>query len=244
MKDENSLVLKIIAHDLINPLHQMIGFSEILDDLIRNTGSKEMITYSSLMNESSHSLHKLLLSLLHWAENNSNEFVIKNEVFNLNELFDEILLTLKPSIYNKALKCVNLNTKTHMMNSDRNMIMIILRNLLSNSVKFTYKGGFISFESKEESGFHIITIKDNGIGMSETQIQNINSSSVESSIGTNKEMGMGLGYTFITCFLNQLNGKLDIESLKGKGTTVRIQIPRIIIKTTGYSHYLYPGYNG
>jgi len=105
---------------------------------------------------------------------------------------------------------------------DRDMIHTVVRNIISNAIKYTQKGGVITIDQMRNAEKIFLTVKDNGIGMDENRINELNSPKVKSQEGTEGETGTGLGLTLVRDFLKKNKGSLEIISKKGEGTTMKI----------------------
>jgi len=109
---------------------------------------------------------------------------------------------------------------------DADFLGIILRNLLTNAIKYSHPGGLISVSAKKTKGSFVIRIRDEGVGMSKEKISNIFNGKVDSNVGTQAEKGTGLGVTLVKELIERHHGKLDFESKEGKGTTAIVTIPQ------------------
>ncbi len=140
---------------------------------------------------------------------------------------DEKILHLKMSAENKEIKLFHTISHSVSVNADINMLKTILRNLISNSIKFTEKEGSVYIKSKNSRDFTEISVTDTGVGMTEIQIENLfKIENQASTIGTNNENGSGLGLILCKEFIEKHDGKISVNSKNGEGTTFMFSIPR------------------
>jgi PAS domain S-box-containing protein len=221
-------ILSIISHDLRTPFNALIGMNKLaLHKLEQNKiDSAKRIIYSVQL--SSQSTLILLDNLLQWARLQTNRISFTPIVINPFELTQEITELLKLNYSSKNINLQNNIAKNLEIIADRNMISTIIRNLISNAIKFTdYKGEITIGADKTEMEFTFF-IKDNGIGIDKKdQKELFKMTNKFTQYGTNEEKGTGLGLILCQEFIERHNGKIWIESEKGKGTTIRFSFPTI-----------------
>lgn len=217
----------IIAHDLRSPFNAMIGISSLLNknfDSYDKTQQKEFI---SLIQEGMKNSHKLLENLLLWSRSQRGliDFAPKKE--NLNTLTNLVIEQLKQSAKNKSITILNKIPEKIDLNIDRNMVSLILRNIISNAIKFTHKEGEISLSvEKAKKQYYKIKIKDNGIGFTNKKKKKLfNIAETISSKGTEKETGSGLGLILCKEFIQKHGGEIWVESEVEKGSTFILTLP-------------------
>jgi len=228
LKDANTTkdtFFSIIAHDLRAPFSAIMGLSEVLKDEYKTLSRDEIASFSSSIFMASESTFRLLENLLEWARTQSGQISNNPEFFELEPLVSEILNVLSPSIKSK-----NISITPHLENptvfADKHMIHTVIRNLISNAIKFTNANGKISIEMGKSNQFVYISIVDNGIGMDEKTKKNLfNTSSFSRSKGTAGESGSGFGLALSKDFLELNNGEISFESTLGKGSKFTIFIP-------------------
>jgi signal transduction histidine kinase len=215
----------IIAHDLKNPFTAILGFCEILslryekmDDIKR----KHMI---GVVYESSNNLFKLLENLLQWARSQTGDIKYEPEEFIINELIDTNISLLENLILEKNLEIKqNLESKIKIF-ADKNMINTVIRNLISNAIKYTETGS-ISIEVFQDNVKTKVNIIDTGIGISNDKVDKIfNVMSSKSTHGTRGESGTGLGLIICKEFIERNGGSISVLSETGKGSTFYFTIP-------------------
>jgi signal transduction histidine kinase/ligand-binding sensor domain-containing protein len=215
----------IIAHDLKNPFNSIMGFSEILSmryEKIDDTKRKNMI---GAIYESSKNLFKLLENLLHWARSQTGNIKYEPEEFILNELIDANISLLENLILEKNLEIKqNLESKVKIF-ADINMINTVIRNLITNAIKYTETGS-IGIEVFQDNVETKVSIIDTGIGISNDKVDKIfDVMSSKSTHGTRGESGTGLGLIICKEFIEKNGGSISVLSEPGKGSTFYFTIP-------------------
>lgn len=212
--------LSIIAHDLKNPFNAIIGFSNLMlqnfNELDDETFHKGLKTIESASNRA----YKLLENLLLWSQNQTGRIQFNPEKFNLTKHIKESLSMVESAAINKEIRIVTDIKKAYPVFADKNMIDLILRNLISNAIKFSHKGGKINLKvTKLDHELHV-SVSDNGVGISperQTAIFEIDKRS--NTLGTDNEQGTGLGLLLCKDFVNWHGGRIWVESTPGKGST-------------------------
>ena len=217
-------LFSIIAHDLRGPLHNLQEVLSLVNANLLSDEEKE-----SLMQDLSRSVDQsvgLMENLLSWASSQQKGETIKKESFNLSDLLHEVLTSIKALLEKKSLKIVlDLDQKLIAM-ADREMIKIVLRNLISNAIKFSNEATTISISAKSgEKGLEI-AISDQGIGMSAEELKKLFSLDLRSRRGTSNEEGSGLGLMLCKDFIEKNKGKLSVKSKEGRGSTFSFILPK------------------
>jgi len=229
----------IVAHDLKNPFTSLIGSSELLYTNIHALNTKDIKKLATILNDSAKGGYSILQNLLDWSRSQTGLLKISPQKLNLKELIEENILNLQLPASNKEISIINELTSDVYLVSDKNMINTVLRNLLSNAVKFTRKCGKVVISVKSESGYVIILVKDNGIGISSEKIEKLFSLETKNSMpGTENEQGTGLGLKLSKEFVEKLGGKITAESTENEGSEFSFTIP--ILHT---SEKVVPGYS-
>lgn len=209
----------IIAHDLKNPFNAILGFSELLVEQINERNYTGIDQYATVIKQSSQRAFDLLINLLEWARAQTDTLVFDPESFNLKDLINENITILSSNANQKAITFNQDIPDEVFVFADKQMISVVLRNLISNAIKFTQKGGEINISVKKNEKEILISVIDNGIGIEPERIKNlfhINKSF--STPGTNNEQGTGLGLILCKEFVEKHSGKIWAESKPGKGT--------------------------
>lgn len=222
----------IISHDLRNPFNSIIGFSSLLMESIKKKDYGSLEEYAGYIFNASHRAMDLLKNLLEWSRSQTGTIEYNPEYIDISETVNDAVRLLQDSANRKSISLVNNISAPVNIVADKNMLSTVLRNLISNAIKFTYPNGKIEVSMKLDKNNFIISVKDNGMGMDENIIPEILSlESNYTSLGTNKEKGTGLGLILCKEFVEIHGGKIHVESQKGKGSTFSFSIPKIPVTT-------------
>lgn len=218
----------ILSHDLRGPIASIGTFPEILVQYINEEEKENMSDLLVMVQESVKKVSSLLDNLLEWALTQQGSFPNSPEKINLKLLVKEIKTVFITMAGLKEIKLTNRIAEDIFVIADKNSLMTILRNLISNAIKFTKKGGKIVISACADAHFAVISVKDNGIGMPKEKIESIFSfSEKKSTWGTNREKGFGIGLTLVHEFVKMNNGRIEVESEPGEGTTFKVYIPLV-----------------
>jgi two-component system sensor histidine kinase/response regulator len=216
----------IIAHDLKNPFNNILGFSELLREEVRDNDLDAIEQYSNLIYSSAHQTFRLLENLLDWANTHRGHMIFCPEKLSLNEIVADVTDTLQQFAEKKNIELKNNITDDTIVPADKNMLKSIFRNLISNAIKFTPRHGKIELYSTVYDQQVEICVRDNCIGMSESTRNDLFRLDVNHSTkGTDDEKGTGLGLLLIKEFVQKHNGKIWVESEQGKGSTFKFLLP-------------------
>jgi signal transduction histidine kinase/ligand-binding sensor domain-containing protein len=216
----------IIAHDLKNPFSSIIGISEILKEEIRSGDPVTLENYTGMINTSAVQTYRLLENLLEWANSQRGKISFTPEQINLRLLFNEEFNVLNEMATAKNIELKSFFADDLTIVADKNMIKTILRNLISNAIKFTYKNGKVEVKASVDDKNTTISVSDSGIGMSEEIIAKLFRLDANlSTRGTENEKGTGLGLFLCKEFVEKHGGKIKVESESGKGSIFRFTIP-------------------
>jgi signal transduction histidine kinase/ligand-binding sensor domain-containing protein len=216
----------IIAHDLKNPFNTILGFSELLNERYKELPEEKKQRYLEVIFSSSKNIYNLLENLLQWARTQTDKIAFEPIVFNLKQLVEQNINLLKDNITTKNINIKHKITDSCDVYADRNMINTVIRNLLTNAIKFTHSGGDIAINSLRKDGHIEISIKDSGIGMSAEETEKIFRVDANfSRNGTDGETGTGLGLILCKEFIIKNGGKIWVESTPGKGSRFLFTLP-------------------
>ena len=217
----------VIAHDLKSPFNSIIGFSELLIEQIREKDYERIEEIANTILQSSNRAMDLLSNLMEWAQSQSGRMIFNPEYLELDSLINELIISLNDTAGLKSIiieKTLPFSVPVH---ADRTMISNVLRNLISNAIKFTRPGGRITISIVKNQGESIVSISDNGVGIPEERIGKLFSLNESySTPGTRKnEKGTGLGLILCKEFIEKNNGKIWAESTVGAGSTFYVSLP-------------------
>ena len=209
----------IIAHDLKNPLSGIKIISQSLSENIEKINHEELLYYLNELNSSSANLFELLSNLLQWARSQTGKLQFKPGEINLYETFDNNLKLLIPLAEKKKISIINEIPKSTSVYADFNMLNTVIRNLVSNAIKFTGSDGTISIKAVRKNGTVQIIVKDTGIGIDKEDIPKLFRIDVDTStIGFSEEKGTGLGLILCKELIEKNRGTIWAESESGKGS--------------------------
>ena len=218
-------MFSIIAHDLKNPFNSILGFSEILESKFDEFDEDEKKKYIATISSSSQTVYKLLDNLLQWARSQTGNIIFNPREFILYNLIKSNVDLVKNLLSKKHI-LLNLDVKKNIkVYADKNMISTVIRNILSNAIKFTEKGE-INISAIKEDDLIKISVQDTGIGMTKEQQDSIfNIGDSKSTYGTRGETGTGLGLLICKDFVEKNEGSISVLSELNKGTTFNIYLP-------------------
>jgi len=217
----------IIAHDLRNPFNSLIGISENLYENFENLDPLEVKEYLGLLQQSSQQAFNLLENLLNWSRSQTGKLKVNAKLIIPYDLIENVLDLLKNNAIEKQIRIENLVPIDYLGVADENMITTILRNLISNAIKFTQSGGKIVIDAQKKEKQLIISVADNGQGMTDEIKSKLFQSNVfNSTLGTNNECGTGLGIILCKEFIERNKGEIWVESTLGKGSCFYFSFPR------------------
>ncbi len=217
----------IIAHDLINPFQPILGLSELLVTDLERLSDEDIKKYASLIKDSAMRLFNLLSNLLKWTQAQTGRLNYDPENIYLSELVNEILSFYKENARLKSIHLLNHIDKNILVYADRELVSAIIRNLVSNAIKFTNTNGYVKIDAVVKKDFVEVSVEDNGTGIDPVRLEKI--FSLESAIstrGTQNEEGTGLGLILCKEFVEKNGGKIHVSSRKDKGTVFYFTLPK------------------
>jgi len=216
----------MIAHDLKSPLSIMISFTEILHDNLELYDEKQIKEFLESLHQSSLQGFKLLENLLDWARLQTNSFLFQPNQLKILPLVEETIRLLENNALEKQITITNEVDQDIMANIDRNMFLVVLRNLISNAIKFSHPGGTVLIKVvrlEHEVGISVI---DHGLGISESDLPKLfKLDSFITRPGTNQEKGTGIGLVLCHDFIKKMGGSITIKSTEGKGSVFTFTLP-------------------
>ncbi len=216
----------IVAHDLKNPFTALLGSSELLFENIDNMDTENIKDLAYILNDSAKGGYAILQNLLDWSRSQTGMIKINPEMVNLRVLIIENIANLQLPASNKSINLSSTSKKDIHLLADKNMINTVLRNLISNAIKFTPKGGKVIVSTKIGSEEVLISVKDTGIGISREKVATLfRIDSKHSDPGTENEQGTGLGLKLSKEFAEKLGGRIWVESAENEGSEFKFAIP-------------------
>jgi len=217
----------IIAHDLKNPFTSIQGLSELLLKDYEGYDKEEVLTLIKMINDASRQTHNLLENLLNWSRAQTGRMSIEPTGINIHDSIELIFSLYEGNSREKNLLMLNKVNAGTQAYGDANMVPTILRNLISNAIKFTKPRGKITVSAKIHRDFMDISVNDTGIGIPEDMHEKL--FRIEENVtrtGTANEEGTGLGLVLCKEFAEKNNGSIKVNSKPGKGSTFILRLPR------------------
>lgn len=221
-------LFSIIAHDLINPFNAILGFSELLLENISINNLDMIRKYALAINDSSNKSLTLLQNLLEWSRVNADRIAFNPENFNLADIFKSVIDFLNNSALQKKITLSQTVKSDLNIFADKNMIATIIRNLVSNAIKYTHSDGKITLSATIENNETKISVSDTGVGIKSADAEKL--FSIENNIsipGTNNEKGTGLGLIICKEYVKKHNGEIRVDTEVGKGSIFSFTIPNV-----------------
>lgn len=216
----------IISHDLRSPFNGLLGLSKILAEEIETLARDEISLYAKTLNNSLKTQYQLLNDLLEWAKVQSRSAKLNFTNININELAKYEAHSISLLLHQKGILFESLIDDELCINADENMLKLVIRNLISNSIKFTERGGRITLSAMKQDGLVNFSVKDTGIGISPENLNVIlNQNQRFTTEGTESEQGSGLGLMLCKEIITKHGGELVIESKLGVGTKISFSLP-------------------
>jgi len=218
--------ISILAHDLRSPFQYLLGFSELLMENFNDYDKHRIEEQINAIYQTSKTTYELLDQILLWANTHSGKLTIKPEKFNFLEITNSVVNEFKNQSDKKNIK-INLNeNKKLSVKADLNIFKTVMRNLITNALKFTNQNGEINILAETDNQNLTITISDNGIGISEDVMPKLWEIEEDyTTLGTNNEKGTGFGLKLCKELINKHGGKIWVESEIGKGSDFKFTIP-------------------
>ncbi len=217
----------IIAHDLRGPFSGFLGLSELLLEEYEDLSQEEVTQIADSMNKAAKRLFSFLENLLEWSRTQMGRVEFYPNKLDISETITRVFSLFSVTAEDKKIKTINNISKGTFIFADNNMLNTILRNLISNALKFTKIGGEIVVSmDKQDDDFLIISVADNGVGMNDDAKEKIfRLDTKHSTPGTANEQGSGLGLLLCKDLVEKHNGSIWVDSEVDKGTTFTFTLP-------------------
>ncbi|MEM9076023.1 MAG: HAMP domain-containing sensor histidine kinase [Bacteroidota bacterium] len=217
----------IISHDLRGHTGNVLSLANILKEDANELGEQEKKMFVKYLSDASQNLQLLLDNLLNWAKSQMNDHEVSKRAFNIFNVIENNVELFKENALRKGITISHPSKEVSNAYADKDMIDFVVRNLISNALKFTESGDSITVEVVEEEDHLKVKVKDTGIGMSEKQRKALLDSKKEnlSTKGTDNEEGTGLGFAICKDFIKRNDGMIFIESKEGEGSTFSFTVP-------------------
>ncbi len=219
-------VFAIIGHDLRTPFGALMGISELAVESLEQMDKSQLRNYLDIIQETSRQTYDLLNNLLEWSKVQTGHIQLNPQEFALGSLLNEVAQLLRSSLEKKDQELHIQVPEEFELVADPQMVQTIIRNLISNAIKYTPAGGRITVRAGRNDSHVDISVSDTGTGMSEEEIRQLfNEEMTISKSGTDMEKGTGLGLLLCQEFTRLHQGEIQVNSRPGEGSTFLIRLP-------------------
>jgi PAS domain S-box-containing protein len=221
--------ISILSHDLKSPFNILLGLSDLLFSDIRKYDLEQIEIMADSINKTATKTYNLLEDILMWASTQQGNIPFEPLKLDLGEVCTDVIDILKPAADKKSIAIHCISGDPLFVFADINMLKSILRNLVSNAIKFTRNGGSIIMDAVQSQAKITISVSDNGIGIKPDLMPGLfDISQILSTPGTANEEGTGLGLILCREFIEKHGGKIWVESEHGKGSKFLFTLPKAI----------------
>ncbi len=221
----------IIAHDLRNPFCTLMIFTEMLQSNLKNHTLDKIEEYIQKIDQAAERGHALLENLLEWSRSQTGHIPFRPQHLTLKNIVAGSLETVIPHAHSKQIAVVYSDIPENMVIfADVEMLTTIIRNLTSNAVKYTERGGEVNIRAKDAGAWIELTVADTGVGIKEKHLKNLfRIDAHRSTPGTVREKGTGLGLILCKEFVEKHGGEIRVESEVGKGSHFTFILPKTVV---------------
>ncbi len=229
--------ISILGHDLKSPFNNLLGLSEVLTEDISKLDKDKIEILANQIHTTAQNTYNLLEDILKWARTQQGRIPFKPQILNFRDICIDIFNILSPNANAKNI-AINYSAPDNInIFADIDMLKTVIRNLVSNAIKFTNNGGAINISAEQTASNVTISVSDNGMGIEPDDITKLfNISEVLSTKGTAGEKGTGLGLLFCKEFVEKHGGKIWVESEVGKGSDFKFTLPKSVVTPYGSSY--------
>lgn len=223
----------IISHDLRGPLNSLTSFSELLINHMDQLTRSEIQSLARDLDLSVKNLYGLLENLLEWSRSQTGTIQFMPEPFDLSALLEENRSLLSQQAQNKRITLLSEAPEGVIVRAHKHSVSTVIRNLISNAIKFTPAGGAIKLNIMYQSGEAVVSVADTGVGMDQEAIEKIfRIDAKHTTAGTANERGTGLGLILCKEFVEKNSGKIWVTSEPGKGSVFYFSLPEHVTTRT------------
>lgn len=223
---DKSIFLSILAHDIKSPLISILGLSELLVKYTNQYDNEKIESFAKNIFDVASSTNNLLDDLLLWSTSQYGKLPFEPQKIEFNNICAQTISHLKSQAEKKEIKIKISSPENINLWADENMLKTVLRNLVSNAIKFSNNGGEIEISSEKYHSNTLITVSDNGVGIEDEEQKKLFEISQNiSNIGTMGEKGTGLGLILCKEFIEKHKGKIWVESKVGIGSNFKFILP-------------------
>lgn len=225
---EKDKFFSILAHDLRSPFNSFLGLTELMSTDLQSMTLDEIRKIATTMQVSASNLYRLIDNLLEWSKIRRGLATFNPDMISLNRLVEDVVQLHSEPARQKGVGILNAVPGIMTVCADEKMLETVLRNLISNAVKFTGRGGLIRIEAEEQPGGMLsVTVRDSGIGIPEALLPDLFSIHASTGrAGTDGEPTTGLGLPLCKEFVELHGGVISVQSIEGKGSRFTFTLPR------------------
>ncbi len=216
----------IIAHDLRGPVASLQSVDRQMDQYVEEGDLHRIKKVSGLVGKTSRALGRLLENLLNWALTQTGRIPYHPDRIAVDEAIGQAIESMDLQVTGKNVSIESQVQENLELYGDPTAIQTILRNIISNAVKFSEDGDEVLIRAKEENSKVLISVEDHGVGMDGATLKGLFSLDTKSNQGTSGEKGSGLGLILCQELVQQNNGNIKVKSSEGEGTTIQIYLPQ------------------
>ncbi len=219
-------IFSIISHDLVSPFHVLLGASDLLMESLDEKDIENAKNHSYLLKQTSEEAYRFISNLLAWSRTQQKSIKLRKQEFNFSKLVRDV-----KAMFDNQAKLKNIEVKVEVpdnfkIKADKNLLQIVLVNLLNNAVKFTNHDGEINLSLTVDDDDFKFVISDNGVGISAERLAGMfTDAKVESTLGTRNEKGTGFGLILCKEFVEMHSGEIHVKSGEGEGAEFWFTLP-------------------
>ncbi len=219
MNESKDKFFSIIAHDIRSPFTALLGYTQLLMEEFNEAEKEELELYIKSLDRTAHNIFNFIESLLEWSRAQSGRIEVNPINTNLFSEVESVIQLNKGNAESKGVEIVNNINKELIVYSDENILNTVLRNLISNAIKFTNRGDKIFVAAQQSGESIVVSVQDTGVGIYEENLKRLfHIDTHYTSRGTNKETGSGLGLILCKELIEKQGGKIWVESKLGEGS--------------------------
>jgi len=226
LNEEKDKFFSIIAHDMKSPFTALLGLSTILANKAGSFPEEEVVQHASLIRRAADQAFKLLEDLLDWSRLQLGRMEYSPKVIDVSEVIQTNMVRFQPVAELKRIDIEGKAASGTIATADLHMVDTILRNLISNAIKFTAGGGKVTIDARANGKWTEVSVADEGVGIEAERVGSLFDLGEKTSTrGTDGETGSGLGLQLCKELVERHGGELSVESAKNEGTTFRFTLP-------------------
>lgn len=226
LNNDKDRFIAVLSHDLKSPFTSILGFLDFLTEDIHRFTINEIKQHTNIINDAAKNFYNLLEDLLMWTRAHSGNIPFNPKTLRLKDIYDNVMEIVHTAAESKYISVIYTGKEDVNIYADPDMLKAVLRNLISNSIKFTKPGGTIKISTEDNNGSTTVTVADTGVGIKPDRLEKLfDFSMIQSTSGTSNEKGSGLGLILCKEFIEKHGGKIEVSSEYGIGSEFRFTLP-------------------